>query len=209
MKYGTLPKSLGIHEAKVSEMFFYQYLPIKLSGQVNPIYEDRLKVFDLIIGAACCDFIGEYSLDRYIKSNVYITAKHLYQLPNCEFNRAGWHSDGFLTDDINYIWCNNNPTIFNVSDFNLSDCHHKSLLEINSQAIPSNNTRYEDCELLRLNQYQIHKVATIKQPCMRAFLKLSFSLDKYNLIGNSHNSLIDYKWDMKPRDVERNHPVKS
>jgi len=208
MKYGDLPHSLGIYECKVQEMFFYQYLPIKLSGQINPTYEDRLKIFDLIVGVACCDFIGTYGLNKYVDSNIYITAKHLYQIPNCEFNRAGWHSDGFMSDDINYIWSNNNPTTFNNSEFNLTQNHLVSLSEMNSQAFPSNNIRYNDGELLRLTQYNIHKVTSIKEPCMRAFLKLSFSNEKYNLIGNSHNSLLDYSWDMKPRSVERNHPIK-
>jgi hypothetical protein len=199
MKYGDLPVSLGIHDIKVSEMFFYQYLPIKLSGEIHPIYENRLNIFDLIIGRVCCDFIGEFGLDKYKESSVYLTAKHLFQKPNCEFNRPGFHSDGFLSDDINYIWCNNNPTTFNTSDFDLSNDHDISLSEMDSQAIPSNNIRYEAGELLRLNQFNIHKVSEVKEPCMRAFLKLSFSPDKYNLIGN---------WHIKELTVDRNNPTK-
>jgi len=208
MIYGELPTSLGIYECAIEEMFFYQYLPIKLSGGMSPIYEGRLKPFDKIIGGVCCDYIGAFGVNKYIESNVYITAKHLFQLPNCEFNRAGWHSDGFLTDDINYIWCDNTPTTFNSSKFTLSNDHNKSMLEMNVQALPTNNVKYSPNELLRLNQYNIHKVTSITEPGMRTFLKVSFSLEKYNLIGNSHNYLLDYKWDMKPRSVERNHPVK-
>lgn len=207
MKYGNLPISLGIHEAKISEMFFYQYLPIKLAGQIIPGYESRLKSFDLIIGSICCHFIGTYGLNKYKDSNIYITAKHLFQQPNCEFNRPGWHSDGFMTEDINYIWCNNNPTTFNNSDFNLTLDHEISIKEMDSQAFPCNNIRYQENELLMLNQFNIHKVTAITEPCMRAFLKVSFSTEKYNLIGNSHNELLNYDWEMKPRKTERNHPI--
>lgn len=209
MKYGELPTSLGIYDIKLTEMFFYQYLPIKLSGGLHPLYEDRLKPFNLIIGAICCDYIAKNGLNSYKDNFIYLTAKHLFQNPNCEFNRPGWHSDAFLTDDINYIWCNNNPTTFNTSDFILSQDHELSLTEMECQALPSNNIRYADNELLRLNQFNIHKVTEIKQPCMRAFLKVSFSPEKYNLLGNSHNYLLNYNWDMKPREVQRNHPVKS
>jgi len=41
---------------------------------------------------------------------------------------------------------------------------------------------------------------------MRTFVKISFSKDKYDLIGNSHNYEMDYKWDMKERKEERNIP---
>lgn len=207
MKYGQLPISLGIHTIKAQEMFFYQYLPVKLSGDLHPVYEQRLSIFDLIIGTISCHYIGKFGLNKYKESYMYITAKNLFQVPNCEFNRHGWHSDGFLTDDINYIWCDSNPTTFNTSDFNLSNDHDLSLSEMESQAFPSNNVRYSDCELLMLDQYNIHKVSIAESAQMRCFLKVSFSSEKYNLIGNSHNSLLDYKWEMKERKFERNHPI--
>ncbi len=207
MKYGQLPISLGCYPVKAQEMFFYQYLPVKMSGEIQPIYEKRLSIFDLIIGTISCHYIGTFGLNKYKESYMYITAKNLFQVPNCEFNRQGWHSDGYLTDDINYIWCNSNPTTFNTSNFNLSKDHDLSLDEMDKQAIPSNNIRYSDNELLMLNQYNIHKVSITDKPRMRAFLKVSFSNEKYNLIGNSHNDLIDYNWDMKERKFERNHPI--
>lgn len=87
MKYGELPKALGLHEVDCKEMFFYQYLPIKLIGDAKPITEDRLKCFDTIIGAICCDFIGEYGLNKYINSYAYLTAKNMFVTPGCSYNR--------------------------------------------------------------------------------------------------------------------------
>lgn len=37
MKYGQLPKSLGIFEVECKEMMFYQYMPIKLQYDSNEI----------------------------------------------------------------------------------------------------------------------------------------------------------------------------
>ena len=139
MRYGELPKELGIFEVEAKEMMFYQYLPIKMPNETQPIYEQRLKCFDALVGAICCDYIGEFWLDNYVNSYVYLTAKHLYQMPNCSFNRTGWHSDGFLTDDINYIWCDKYPTIFNKTDFDLplddllSMGHARALLGLESE----------------------------------------------------------------------------
>lgn len=207
MKYGELPKSLGVIPVSVDEMFFYQYLPVKLSGELKPLYEQRLKIFDQIIGVVSCHYIGEFGLNKFRESYMYITAKHLFQKPNCEFNRPGYHSDGFMTDDINYIWCDNNPTVFNDYDFNLSQDCELSLKEMELQALNGKEITYLPNELLMLNQFNIHKVATIEAPGMRTFLKVSFSTEKYNLIGNSHNYLLDYNWDMQPRKIERNHPI--
>ena len=174
--------------------------------QTQPVYENRLKCFDKLVGAICCDYIGEFGLDNYVNSYVYLTAKHLYQMPNCSFNRTGWHSDGFLTDDINYIWSDKYPTIFNRTEFHLPLDDLLSIEVMEKQAIPFNNYSYRENQLLRLNQYNIHKVAPITEIGMRTFLKLSFSKDKYDLIGNSHNYLIDYNWEMKYRKEHRNIP---
>lgn len=206
MRYGELPKELGIFEVECKEMMFYQYLPIKMPNETHPIYEQRLKCFDKLIGVICCDFIGEFGLDNYVGSYVYFTAKHLYQMPNCSFNRMGWHSDGFLTDDINYIWCDKYPTIFNKTDFNLPLNDLLSMEEMEKQAMPFNNVTYKENQLLRLNQFNIHKVAPIEKGGMRTFLKVSISKDKYDLIGNSHNYLLDYNWKMKQRNEVRNIP---
>ena len=118
----------------------------------------------------------------------------------------GWHSDGFLTDDINYVWCDKYPTIFNKTDFDLPLDDLLSMEEMDKQAMPFNDVQYNDNQLLRLTQFNIHKVAPITKGGMRAFLKVSISKDKYDLIGNSHNYLLDYDWQMKERKQERNIP---
>lgn len=206
MKYGELPKDLGQHEVCCNEMFFYQYLLIKLIGETQPLYEDRLKCFNKLIGVICCDFIGAFGLDRYVNSFVYLTAKRLYVTPSCSFNRPGYHSDGFMTEDINYVWCDKFPTTFNKAEFVLTMDDSGSLVEMESQATKENEIIYPENSLLRLDQYNIHKVSEIEKPSMRTFIKVSFSKDKYDLIGNSHNYLLKYEWEMKPRKEERNIP---
>lgn len=206
MKYGELPKELGIFEIECKEMMFYQYLPIKMPNETKCIYEQRLKCFDNLVNAICCDYIAEFGLDNYVNSYVYLTAKYLYQMPKCSFNRMGWHSDGFLTDDINYIWCDKYPTIFNKTDFNLPLDDLLSMEEMEKQAMPINDVIYKENQLLRLNQFNIHRVAQVEKSGMRSFLKISFSKDRYDLIGNSHNYLLDYNWQMKERKQERNIP---
>lgn len=206
MHYGELPLELGVFKIKCDEMLFYQYLPIKLDGAIDVTYEPRLDCFTKIIDKICLYFIREFGYQRYKDSYIYLTAKSLWQMPNCSFNRKGYHSDGFLTDDINYIWSDCNPTIFNTSNFNLSLDDKLSLNEMEQQSDVVNDISFGDDTLLRLNQFNIHRVADTDKGGMRTFIKVSFSKDKYDLIGNSHNYLLDYSWSMLKRKVERNIP---
>lgn len=206
MKYGQLPTSLGIFEVQCQEMMFYQYMPIKLAGKTYYEFEKRLQCFLELINACAKDFDFLFGGQAFKESYMYITAKHMYQTPNNSFNRMGWHSDGFMTDDINYIWSNKFPTIFNYSDFHLTQDDIISMFEMERQALPHNDYTFAENELLRLNQFNIHKVAPVTEGGMRTFVKISFSKDKYDLIGNSRNYLLDYNWEMKARQETRNIP---
>lgn len=206
MTYGAIPKLLGVHAVAVSEMMFYQYLPIKFPGQAEPIFEERLEPFSKLIGICCCDFIGVYGLNRYMGSYVYLSAKHLYQSPERPFNRPGYHADGFMTEDINYLWSDKNPTIFNRGPFVLSEDDTESMREMETQANIEAEWSAPENSLLRLDQFNIHKPAHTGEAGLRAFMKLSFSRDKYDLCGNSHNYRLEYKWEMKPRRDARNIP---
>lgn len=203
--YNKIPKNLGIYHVDVKEFFSYTYLPVKLIGQTELTVEPRLKIFNKLLGRACCDFIGDFGLDRFVGSYVYLTAKHQVQRKGAGFNRPGWHSDGFLTDDISYIWSNKQPTIFNSSCFKLSKDDILSMTEMEEQAKPENDYWFNNNTLLRLDQFSIHKVGPYEEG-KRAFIKICISKDKYNLEGNSINYLLNYEWDFIPRKENRNIP---
>lgn len=206
--YGKAPLSLGVRPAECSEFMFYQYLPIKLAGasEIQGSIEPRLKCFDSLIGAACCDYVGFRGLDELVRSYVYVTAKHGLNRPTCLQNRPGWHSDGFMTDDINYIWCDRTPTEFNLSTFCLTLDDELSMDQMRDQALHRNNFTHDPMTLLRLDQFSVHRPAEPRTVEIRTFLKISFSRDKYDLIGNSHNYLLDYDWPMRARGLDRNIP---
>lgn len=206
MKYGAQPAWLGVHEVQCVEFMFYQYLPVKLAGQTAVAREDRLKPFDTLLGTICCDYVGFRGLDEFVASYVYLTAKRMYQSPGCPMNRPGWHTDGFGTNDINYIWFDHTSTIFNYSNFDLPEDDNGSMSAMAIQADPSNDTTFADGSLLRLDQFVVHRVSAV--PCTepRTFLKVSFSRDKYDLAGNAHNPLLAYDWPMRERVLTRNVP---
>ncbi len=204
--YGELPIQLGVHNVDCNEMMFYQYLPIKLAGSDDIRKEARVKCFNKLILIIMGDFLDNYGDEEFTNSYIYLTAKHLYQSGGNHFNRLGYHSDGFLTNDVNYIWPDKYSTIFNNSNFKLTLDDKISMLEMEQQANKENEVSFTNGSLLRLNQYNIHRVAEVNEDYIRTFFKLSFSKNKYDLVGNSHNYLLDYSWPMQQRKKERNIP---
>ena len=196
-----------------SEMYFYQYLPIQLvecnydlhfalPEQLNNLWVLLLKVKD--------DFIKNFGEDEYYNNNIYLTAKCLYVKGGENINRMGWHCDGFMSDDINYIWSDCIPTEYVVGKFELIQEHEKSIEQMNRLFYNSQPFKCKQNSIYRLDETVIHRCDynQSKEAVLRHFVKVSFSKEKYSLKGNSHNYLLDYDWEMKERSIKRNHPSK-
>ena len=206
MKYGLPPEDLGLVETKCPEMMCYQYLPIRIpdptqyrkgQGFAYKIPERLQWVSDLL------RFI-EVDKDDY----VYLTAKNLWASADNKGNRGGWHSDGFMTNDVNYIWYDCLPTEFAVQNFNITEDCERSLKEFEEQVDIRHIITYPNQHLLKLTPENIHRVSESRIEGFRTFVKISVSKNKYNLKGNSHNYLFDYDWTMVNRFEERNHPCR-
>lgn len=53
----------------------------------------------------------------------------------------------------------------------------------------------------------VHATPLIEGPgCMRQYVKVSLSNERYNLENNSHNYLFDYDWPLHNREMLRNDP---
>lgn len=125
-------------------------------------------------------------------------------------NREGWHCDGFGSDDVNYIWTDSVPTEFCVQEFNLTDDHNKSLIEMEQQANPMSCVRSKENQLLRLTPSIVHRPYPAEDSTLRTFIKVSCSNNIYNLKGNASNPLMpELNWDKVERKEYRNHPVGS
>lgn len=206
MKYGDLPKVIDTIKVDCREMMFYQDMLIKDKGEYFHKIESRLDVFQCLIMAAVAAFISEFGDKAFRDSYMYISAKRLFQSKGKSFNRPGWHSDGFMSSDINYIWSDDGSTIFNNSNFIISQDDILSLKEFQIQADPDNDVIFPPNTLLRLNQFNIHRVGDVLADGIRTFVKVSFSHHKYDLEGNTHNYKLDYDWNMRPRNLTRNIP---
>jgi len=199
--YGAIPQFHGEIPLPVNEMMFYMYLPIKLKG--SPFSEafipQRLKVFLPLIRR-----VHSREKDLWDRSFVYLTAKHVFVTPDNMANRPGWHCDGFMTEDVNYVWSDCAPTQYCVQKFNLTQDDTLSLKEMEEQVKTKNIITYPDNSLVRIDEQHVHRVTDVPYTGMRTFVKISISDKKYNLLGNTKNYLMDYDWKMYSRDELRN-----
>lgn len=199
MVRSRLPEVLGQFSVDCPEMMLVQYMPIAMPGTFLKV-PDNLKCFMPLIKAVMNTL---KSADDYI----YLTAKCMYIADGCAPNRPGWHIDGFGTEDKNYVWADSMPTEFCIQKFDLCEDHVISLDEMAQQAQEVNIMSFPNGSLLELDNTIVHRVSTNITPGMRTFCKISVSKHQYNLKGNAHNYLFDYKWEMVERAAERNNPV--
>jgi hypothetical protein len=200
MKYGELPICFGQIELETPELMFVQDMPIKMAKSMSISIPENLRfVWPLL------DKIYDYDFYDYI----YLNAKHTYIPAGVVVNRPGWHSDGFGTDDVNYIWSDSVPTQFCHQEFNLSDDHVISMQEMEQQAKEINIYEFQPKSLLRLSPEVIHRAGISREGGFRIFIKITVSKNRFNLEGNAHNYLFDYDWNMRPRSHIRNDPGES
>ena len=201
-KYGSPPVDLGLIDLSPDEMLFWLYCPISTPGKSSVSIPNNLWQFVDIVDAA-----RHSDLAAFEAGYVYLTAKTLWVSGDYIGNRPGWHSDGFGTDDINYIWYDRAPTEFIHGSFCLpTDCEG-SMARMEEIAKVSKGATYPAKHLLRLDQTVIHRSPVNFPAGMRTFVKVSVSKDRYDLIGNSVNHDLPEQWPLVPRAETRNHPA--
>lgn len=204
MNYGDLPEDLGYLDLPTHEMMFWQYCPVSVPGMYYEVLPDNLEQFFEILSR-----VHNYDPGHYERSYVYLTVKTLWATPSNPGNRPGWHSDGFGTDDVNYIWYDRVPTEFYADDFTLPESCEDAIAIMTERAAGAAMITYPERHLLRLTPSCVHRVAADFEPGMRTFLKVSLSKDKYNLLGNAVNHRLPAThWPLLPRTGERNHPCR-
>lgn len=178
------PRNLGTFDINCKEMMFVQDMPIALPGSPLRIPQHLECFAHLVMAVAPCFTERDY---------IYLSAKRMFVSPDSNYNRPGWHIDGYGTSDRNYIWYDSCPTEFCVNQaFYLSDDHTESMKQMALQACVNCIKTYPAGSLLRLDNTIVHRVAKVTEPRMRTFVKISVSRNRYNREGNAHNYLFDY-----------------
>lgn len=141
----------------------------------------------------------------------YLTIKKQYITPNSIGNREGWHIDGFKSDQENFIWfdCPATPTEVSLGGFTLTDDCAESLLEMEYQANIMFHHQLKPNVLYEMNQNCVHRPTynKTKKSVLRTFIKLTFTDELFNCIGNAWNYKLPHIKPTTPRKEIRNHGV--
>lgn len=217
--YGAPPVELGVFDLDFEEYMHYMYLPILIPEQTKPgvkpaAPEYRIALPDRLgFARTMVEQIVHFEMctNHSDATHVYVTARRGFATPGNPLNRPGWHSDGFGTTDVNYVWTDRYPTLFAEQEFTgISDDHLESARQFEEQIDPERVRTYPDRTLMRLDPSVIHTAPEIPPPGgERSFFKVSFSRSRYNLRGNSHNYLLDYDWPLHDRATVRNDPSRA
>ena len=203
--YGKEPKLLGQYDVQCPEFMCYVSMPVIMVRQGGLRLPQRIEFLRKLILDA--DFDAQQCIGlEYHRRYCYVTVKSLWVTPESPGNRPGWHVDGFGSNgDINYIWCDKNPTEFAIQDFvGIPDDDEQSMVAMAEQVRPESIITYPVRTLIQLDEDVVHRVGPVVETGRRTFVKITFSEHKFNLAGNSHNYLFDYDWSMQPRSNGRN-----
>lgn len=202
--YGKLPVYLGSFGFDLQEVMYYLYLPIRMGADIR--MPENLHVCRGLVDA-CVAYANDLNL---IYEYVYISARKGWATPDNPLNRPGWHCDGFGTDDINFVWWVGPGTRFAHQNFEgiVSD-HNRSLTQFDEQVDLNRVHTYPQRGLYAIDPSVVHATPVLATACMRQYVKVSMSNQRYNLENNSHNYLFNYQWPLHSREALRNDPHKA
>lgn len=211
----TLPRDMGLFDVQADEVMYYLYLPIKTPESYDIYIPDpRLGFVAPLVDAVLDDLARDanphaYLPNIYADRYIYLTVKKMFVGGGVTANRPGWHCDGFMSDDLNYVWYDSVPTLFAEYNPVISADHTLSLQEFErlDPTLRAHKVVYPAKHLLRLDDKVIHAVDTdIPQQIMRTFVKITVSKDRYNLKDNSKNPLLPDSGPFYDRNMVRNDP---
>lgn len=141
--------------------------------------------------------------------NCYLTLKHEYVNHASTGTRPGWHIDGFMSDQMNFIWTDCLPTAVVVGDFSVSADHDLSLTEMTHQAQGRQIIHLKPKNMYELSQEVVHApvVDDTRSPILRTFLKLTFTKEEFNCARNAWNYKLPHIRGFKTPAASRNHGV--
>jgi hypothetical protein len=126
--------------------------------------------------------------------------------------QGGCHVDGFQgarlpqKNRINrsYVVSDRDTTICFLQKFlvqKLDEARHDFFLEFDLQADWRSAWRPEPYQIMLMNAYNVHQAAEVSEDCYRTFLRLSYDVREFDRLGNTHNPMFEYQWEMVPRTV--------
>jgi len=145
---------------------------------------------------------------NWIEYNTYLTIDCKEVDPEEQQRHGGLHVDGFQGERIlkktkvnrNYVATTNGGTRFYPQRFVVADPKYFNVfmgfdLQAEDFIIAEPDTVYF------MDAYSVHESGFAEFKGLRTFIRLTYDVKEFDRLGNTHNSAIDYSWDMVERNV--------
>jgi hypothetical protein len=221
------PVSLGVLEPEVLEQFCRDGVPRVLDMPIkfpdNPEYRlpralaqfapviQKIINFEHRVNPEHHDYFAYLTIDQRT-----VAAETLQREAPCHvdgFQGARWQPK--CRTNHSYTVSDVLPTAYYVQPFDfaqLDEAVHDFFWEMNAQVALSNEAhRWQPrpAELTMMDCYCVHRGVEAEAETRRTWLRLSFEERRrvFDRLGNAHNPLFDYAWEMVERDIEQLHLV--
>lgn len=182
-------------------------LPLRLAGThtycLPEEWESLLPAIQAIV-----DFEHAHNSD-WMDYNCYLTVDYSTVTPGEQQRHGGLHVDGFQGTRIqpktlinrSYVATSNGGTLFYKPPFIVADPHKWNAFQgFDLQANADFFTAKENLIYL-MDAYTVHESGFARFAGPRGFLRVSFDVKEFDRWGNTHNSMLDYSWDMVTRNA--------
>ena len=189
-------------------------MPIKFPGSNFRIPKSLAQFSALIEKVAHYEAsINEQCFDEYY---CYMTVDQGLVRPNTLQREAPCHVDGFQGARWNpktrinhtYVVGDEIPTSYYIQPFDLrelDEAKHNFFWEMNN-IVAKTQSQYawtpERGEINMIDAYTVHRGSEAEVETFRTWVRLSFEVRKFDRLGNAHNPLFQYDWEMVRRDIE-------
>ena len=146
----------------------------------------------------------------------YMTVDQGIVRPDTLQREAPCHVDGFQGARWNpktrinhsYVVSDAIPTTYYPQPFDFSgldEARHNFFWEMNRIVAATRSAHAwhpHNDEISMIDAYTVHRGTEAAEQTFRTWMRLSFEVRKFDRLGNAHNPLFAYDWEMVPRDIE-------
>ncbi len=190
-------------------------MPIKMPGSLEYRLPRELAQFAHVIRRLAANE-SALNPERHIDYYAYLTIDQALVQPGSQLREAPVHVDGFqgarwiptVEGNHTYTVANCLPTWYYPLAFDFSQldiAKHDVFWAMNywvAEAGSAGRWQSDPWEITLMDCYCAHRGMEATVPTKRTWLRLSYETRIFDRLGNAHNPLFDYDWEMVPRDIE-------
>ena len=185
-------------------------MPIKFPESREVLVPEELQQFREAI-QTIINFESSINKD-FVSDYAYLTVDQKIVEPRESHRSPGPHVDGIqgrsyptkLRIDHSYLISDLDPTLFFRNRFDLSGYDvevHNLNKAFAAQAEHATAIRPLPYEIVMMDAFTVHESPLLSRGGLRTLFRLEFSEKKFDRLGNTHNPLFRYSWEMVPKPI--------